>query len=67
MSEQTPNVGFQRPSIRQRSSRAGVRLWVRELRCCCGWTRTVGGNAETALAAADDHWHARHRPGRRPA
>jgi hypothetical protein len=66
MSRQAP-VGAQRPSIRQRYSRDGAPLWVRELRCGCGWTRTVGGTALTALAAADEHWHTHHRPARRPA
>jgi hypothetical protein len=49
-----------RPRIRQRTGRAGGRLYVFELRCACGWTRLVAGR-QTALAVADAHWHQAHR------
>jgi hypothetical protein len=49
-----------RPRIRQRTARAGGRLYVFELRCGCGWARLVAGR-QTALAVADAHWHQAHR------
>ena len=49
---------YARPRIRQRSAR-GRRLYAYELRCRCGWTRTVAGS-QIALATADAHWRA-HR------
>jgi hypothetical protein len=49
-----------RPRIRQRTARAGGRLYVFELRCACGWTQLVAGR-QAAQAIADQHWHQTHR------
>ncbi len=51
---------YARPRIRQRT-RWGRRLYVYDLRCRCGWTQSIGGTGQAALAWADWHWRACHR------